>query len=370
MKAAVLEKVGDWLRVEDIREPRPRQGEVLLKVAACGVCQTDLHVIKGEVAFPTPAVLGHEVSGTIVETAPDVRNVSSGQRVVASFIMPCGTCAYCARGRDDLCDTFFALNRTKGALYDGETRLFRQDGSPLAMYSAGGLAEYAVVPATSVFPLPREMSLLDSCILGCAVPTAYGAVKHAGEVAPGQNVVVIGVGGVGSNIVQVARAFGASEVIAVDIRDEKLEAARGLGATAGVNSAREDAVLRIRELTGGLGVDVAFEALGRPETVLTAFNAVRDGGRVVVVGIAAGNAAAPIEITRMVRRSITLRGSYGARMRSDVPALIRMVARRQLGTSELITRRYTLDQAGEAYAALDRGEITGRAIVVVDESQA
>jgi succinate semialdehyde reductase (NADPH) len=368
MKAAVLERVGDWLHIEDVREPRPRQGEVLLKVAACGVCQTDLHVIKGEVAFPTPAVLGHEVSGTVLEVAPDVRHVKSGDRVVASFIMPCGSCSYCARGRDDLCDTFFALNRTKGALYDGETRLFRNDGSALAMYSAAGLAEYAVAPATSVFPIPSSMSLLDSCILGCAVPTAYGAVRHSGEVTPGQSVAVIGVGGVGSNIVQVAKAFGASQIIAVDIRDGQLEAAKALGATQGVNAAREDAAARIRELTGGLGVDVAFEALGRPDTVLTAFNAARDGGRVVVVGIAAGTAAVPIEITRLVRRSITLRGSYGARMRTDVPALINMTAHKQIGTSELITRRFSLDEAGEAYAALDRGEITGRAIVVVDES--
>jgi S-(hydroxymethyl)glutathione dehydrogenase/alcohol dehydrogenase len=366
MKAAVLERVGEWLHLEEIREPRPRQGEVLLKVAACGVCQTDLHVIKGEVAFPTPAVLGHEVSGMVVEAAPDVRNVKTGDHVVASFIMPCGSCVYCARGRDDLCETFFALNRTKGALYDGETRLYRKDGSALAMYSAGGLAEYAVVPATAVFPLPATMGLHDACILGCAVPTAYGAVRHAAEVAPGQSVAVIGVGGVGSNIVQVARAFGASRVIAVDIRDEKLEAAKALGATDGVNSARVDAATAIRELTSGLGVDAAFEALGRPETVLAAYNSVRDGGRVVVVGIAAGNAAVPIEITRLVRRSITLRGSYGARMRTDVPALIGMTAHGQISTSALITRRYGLDEAPEAYAALNRGEITGRAIVVVD----
>lgn len=365
MRATVLEKVGATLRVEEIADPKPKRGEVLLKVAACGVCHSDLHVIKGEIGFPLPAVLGHEVSGTVVEAAPDVTQVRAGDRVVASFILPCGWCRFCVRGRDDLCETFFALNRGKGALFDGETRLFRRDGTPLAMYSAGGLAEYAVLPASAVLPIPTAIPLEDACILGCAVPTAYGAVRHQGEVGVGQTVAVIGIGGVGSNIVQLARLFGAAEVIAVDIRDEKLAAAKELGATQGVNAAREDAAARVRELTEGRGVDVAFEALGRPETVLTAFNAVADGGRVVVVGLAPGTATANIEITRLVRRSVTVKGSYGARMRADVPELIRLVARGELAISPLITRRYPLDQVAEAYAALDRGEVTGRAIVTM-----
>ena len=365
MRATVLDQVGGPLRVEEIADPKPRQGEVLLKVAACGVCHSDLHVIKGEIGFPLPCVLGHEVSGTVVEAAPDVTQVKRGDRVVVSFILPCGWCQFCVRGRDDLCETFFALNRGKGALFDGETRLFRRDGSPLAMYSAGGLAEYAVVPATAVFPIPDSLALAEACILGCAVPTAYGAVRHQGEVSVGQTVAVIGVGGVGSNIVQIARAFGASEVIAVDIRDEKLQAAKELGATQGVNASQGDAAARVRELTGGLGVDVAFEALGRPDTVLTALNATADGGRVVVVGLAPGTASVPVEITRLVRRSLTLKGSYGARMRTDVPELIKLVARGQVGISKLVTRRYGLDEVGEAYAALDRGEVTGRAIVVM-----
>jgi S-(hydroxymethyl)glutathione dehydrogenase/alcohol dehydrogenase len=366
MKAAILEQVGGPLNVEEIADPKPRAGEVLLKVAACGVCHSDLHVIKGEIAFPLPAVLGHEVSGTVVEAAPDVTEVKAGDRVVASFILPCGRCQFCVRGRDDLCEVFFAMNRGKGALFDGETRLFRKDGARLNMYSAGGLAQYAVVPSTAVFSIPPSLDLEEACILGCAVPTAYGAVRHQGEIGPGMTCAVIGVGGVGSNIVQIARAFGASEVIAVDIRDEKLEAAKELGATQGVNGAMGDAAAMVRELTGGQGVDVAFEALGRPETVLTALNATADGGRVVVVGLAPGTASVPVEITRLVRRSLTLKGSYGARMRTDVPELIGLVARGQVGISKLITRRHGLDEVGEAYAALNRGEVTGRAIVVME----
>ncbi|MCY4513927.1 MAG: alcohol dehydrogenase catalytic domain-containing protein, partial [Candidatus Tectomicrobia bacterium] len=242
MKAAVLSEVGGRLVVEDIPRPRPRAGEVLVRVAACGVCHTDLHVVKGEVNFPMPCVLGHEVSGTVEEVAPDVGTVKPGDPVVCGFIMPCGFCDYCARGRDELCSTFFAMNRLQGTLYDGESRLQRPDGSKLAMYSMGGLAEYAVVPATAVFASPTGVSLTDASIIGCAMMTAYGAVKNQAQVQPRDTVAVVGAGGVGSNVIQIARAFGAGQIIAVDVRDDKLEAARGLGATHTVNAAQTDPV--------------------------------------------------------------------------------------------------------------------------------
>src|SRR6185436_2819761 len=154
MLAAVLPEPGQPLQLEQIPIPAPRTGEALVRVAACGVCHTDLHVIKGEVAFPTPAVLGHEISGTIAALGDGVEGPSIGSEIVGTFIMPCGVCDACLRARDDLCVRFFELNRLRGALYDGETRLARSDGTPLAMYSMGGLAEYAVLPVTAVFPAP------------------------------------------------------------------------------------------------------------------------------------------------------------------------------------------------------------------------
>ena len=181
MFAAVLPESGSWLVIERVRVPRPRQGEVLVQVAACGVCHTDLHVIKGEVAFPTPAVLGHEISGTVVELGEGVDAPAVGTRVVGTFIMPCGTCGQCRVGRDDLCERFFSMNRLEGTLYDGETRLFREDGSPLAMYSMGGLAEYAVVPVTGVYPLPDVVPFEEAAVIGCAGMTAFGAVRNAAE---------------------------------------------------------------------------------------------------------------------------------------------------------------------------------------------
>jgi S-(hydroxymethyl)glutathione dehydrogenase/alcohol dehydrogenase len=365
MKAVVLPAVGAPLVLEDIPVPTPRSGEVRVHVRACGVCHTDLHVVKGEVRFPVPCVLGHEVSGVVDAVGPDVVGVEAGTPVVASFIMPCGRCRFCVGGRDDLCEPFFALNRLKGVLYDGESRLQRRDGSPLAMYSMAGLAEYCVVPATDVFRVPGGLPLEAACILGCAIMTAYGAVKHQAALRPAETVAVVGVGGVGSNVIQLARVAGAARIVAVDVRDEKLEAARALGATDGVNAAGGDAVAAVRALTGGEGVDVAFEALGRPDTVTAAFRMVRDGGRAVVIGIAPGSTPAPIEITHLVRRGIRLQGSYGARVRTDVPEIIRLAASGRISVTQPITRRYRLDQADEAYRALDRGEITGRAIVVM-----
>ena len=362
MNAAVLSAIGAPLSIEEIPVPAPRAGEVLVKVAACGVCHSDLHVAKGEIKFPAPCVLGHEISGVVEELGPGVEGLKRGDPVVSSFILPCGRCAPCARGRDDLCETFFAMNRLKGTLFDGTTRLRRQDGTPLAMYSMGGLAEFAVVTATDVFPLPPGLPLADAAILGCAVMTAYGAVKHQAEVRPGDTVAVVGTGGVGSNVVQIARLFGAARIIAVDVRDDKLEEVKKLGATDVVNASKADAVRQVLELTGGRGVDVAIEALGRPETVSGAFLMTRDGGRTIVIGLASGQAAASIEVTRLVRRSIRLAGSYGARVRTDMPEILSLAARGLISVTQPISRRFRLQDCAEAYAALDRGEIVGRAI--------
>src|SRR5687767_8023714 len=236
MKAAVLEAANTGLRIEEIPIPEPHAGEILVKVTACGVCHTDLHVMKAEVAFPMPAVMGHEISGTVAALGPGVTGPAVGTPVVSAFIMPCGFCPPCGAGRDDLCDRFFAMNRLKGTVYDGTSRLRRLDGSPIAMYSMAGLAEYSVVPATDVFALVDGLPLEESAVLGCAVFTAYGAVRHGAELRGGERIAVVAAGGVGLTIVQIAKAFGASQIIAVDVRDVKLEAAKRLGATDVVNS--------------------------------------------------------------------------------------------------------------------------------------
>ncbi|MBO9577452.1 MAG: zinc-binding dehydrogenase [Microbacteriaceae bacterium] len=369
MRAAVLRGDAPALEILEIAVPTPKAGEALVKVLACGVCHTDLHVVKGEVAFPRPAVMGHEISGTIVaigDGTQDARGLAVGDAVVGAFIMPCGACEFCDKGRDDMCANFFGQNRLKGTLYDGESRLSMPDGSFLAQYSMGGLAEYSVVPLTALAALPDALDPVSAAVLGCAAFTSYGAVHRAGHVEPGDSVAVVAVGGVGSGVVQVAKAAGADPIIAIDVAADKLEAARTLGATHTVNSREVDAVAAVREITGGRGVDVAFEALGHPATFEQAVGTLADGGRMVAIGIAAGDAAAAVKITPLVRRGYTLTGSFGARTREDLPATVALAASGGFDVEGLVTRRYPLADADAAYQALARGEITGRAVVVMD----
>ncbi|WP_175957076.1 zinc-binding dehydrogenase [Schaalia sp. Marseille-Q2122] len=365
MRAAVLSSIDKGLEIHKIRTPRPRAGEVLVKVSACGLCHSDLHVIGGAIAFPLPAVLGHEVAGQVVELGPGTEHsgLQVGQRVAGAFLMPCGDCPACAAGRDDLCGPFFSMNRLKGTLYDGETRLADLDGNPIAMYSMGGLAEYCVIPVTSVAPVPDTVDPVASAILGCAALTAYGAVRRSADLRAGQSVAVVATGGVGSNVIQLARAFGAKDVIAIDISDEKLDAALALGATAVVNSATENARERAFEITGGFGVDIAFEVLGRPQTWETALNVLRDGGRMVPIGLGAGVQTAGVEINRTVRRSQSIVGSYGALTRQDLPEVIRLAEAGIIRYEDIVTRQVSLDEVADTYEALRRGEIQGRAVV-------
>lgn len=365
MNAAVIPAVGAPVRIEELRHPEPKAGEARIRIAACGICHSDLHVARGHLKFPMPCVPGHEISGTIDALGPGVSGFSPGDRVVSSFIMPCGFCPACLEGRDDLCETYFAYNRGKGVLYDGTSRLFRPDGTPLAMQMMGGMAEYAIVPVTDVFPLPASLPLEESCILGCALMTAYGALKNAAQLRAGQTVAVVGAGGVGSNVIALARTFGAGRIIAVDLREDKLRAARALGATDVIDGSATDPVAQLQALTNGRGVNVAIEAIGRPETVSQAFQMVSDGGRVVVIGVAPMDATAPIGITRLVRRGIQIIGTFGCRVRTDMPELIALAASGKIDVKASISRRYRLAEVDDAYRALERGEIVGRAIVVM-----
>jgi succinate semialdehyde reductase (NADPH) len=365
MNAAVIPGVNARLRIEDLRLPDPQPGEARIRVSACGVCHSDLHIARGHLKFPMPCVPGHEISGTLDAVGAGASKVNVGDRVVASFIMPCGSCPACLRGREDLCETYFALNRGKGVLYDGQSRIFRKDGSPVAMQMMGGMAQYAVVPLTDVFAIPDHLPLEESCILGCALMTAYGAIKHGALLQEGQTLAVLGAGGVGSNVIALARVFGARRVAAIDVRGEKLEAARSLGATDVIDAGSGDPVEQVMSITSGRGVDVAIEAIGRPETVAQAFQMVSDGGRVVVVGVAPVEWTAPIGITRLVRRGIQIVGSFGCRVRTDMPELIALAARGRIDLRASITRRYRLDQINDAYDSLERGDIVGRAIVVM-----
>lgn len=365
MKAAVVRHPAGPFQIEELRRPVPGPGEVLVRIAACGVCHTDLHVRDGAVKFPFPAVFGHEVSGTVEEVGAGVDDVGPGDSVVGAFIMPCGQCAMCTSGREELCEPFFAHNRLNGTLYDGRTRLFDAAGDPISMYSMGGLAEYAVMPALATAPVPEGAPLEDCAILGCAFLTAYGALVHVGDIRAGTSVAVIGAGGVGLSAVALARALGAGEVIAVDVTKDRLDTALELGASSVVNASDENPVSAVRTLTGGAGADVVLEAIGNPNTFRQATEMVADGGRCVMVGIAPTGQTAEIEITRLVRRKIQVAGSFGGRPRHDLAHLGRLVADGLLDPGALISRRFDLEEADTAYQLLADGAIVGRSIIVM-----
>ncbi|KAI4336496.1 hypothetical protein L6164_015018 [Bauhinia variegata] len=371
MRAAVFWEPNKPLTIEEFRIPRPKTGEILIRTKGCGVCHSDLHVMKGEIPFSSPCVVGHEITGEVVEHGPltdskTIERLPIGSRVVGAFIMPCGNCSFCSKGHDDLCEAFFAYNRAKGTLYDGETRLFlRDNGKPVFMYSMGGLAEYCVVPANALSVLPDSLPYTESAILGCAVFTAYGAMAHAAEVRPGDSVAVIGVGGVGSSCLQIARAFGASDIIAVDVQDEKLQKAKTFGATHIVNAAQEDPIEKIIEITGGKGVDIAVEALGRPQTFSQCTQSVKDGGKAVMIGLAQSGAVGEVDINRLVRRKIKVIGSYGGRARQDLPKIIRLAETGVFNLTQAVSRKYNFEEAGKAYQDLNQGSIVSRAVIEI-----
>ena len=252
---------------------------------------------------------------------------------------------------------------TLAYLYDGTTRLADLDGREIAMYSMGGLAEYAVIPATSVAVVPESMDLVSSAIIGCAALTAYGAVRRGADLRFGESVAVVATGGVGSNIIQIAKAFGASQIVAIDVSDDKLASAKELGATEVINSLTSNAREEVLKITGGRGVDVAFEALGRPETWNIALDVIKDGGRMVPIGLGAGVQTAQVEINRLVRRSQRILGSYGARTRQDLPEVIRMAAKGLISYQKIVTKRVPLNEANATYKLLSQGKIQGRAVV-------
>ncbi|MFC7402605.1 zinc-binding dehydrogenase [Citricoccus sp. GCM10030269] len=381
----VLEAAHEPLHADTIEVAAPGPEEVLVEVAACGVCHTDLHVIKDEVAFPKPAVLGHEVSGIVRQVGPSVTHVQPGDRVACSFIMPCGRCRHCAKGLEDLCENFFNYNRLKGQLYDGTTRYTRtpegpsdgqsggrqSEGQPqeLAMYSMGGHSMSCVVPSRGVFPLPDSVPLLEAAVLGCSLFTGHGAVCSVAQVQPGENVAVIAAGGVGLSIIHLARAAGADRIFAIDVDDDKLALARELGATDVINSQNADPVQHITDALGH-GVDVAFEALGSVATVKLAVDLLDDGGRAVLAGIAPAGQTMDVDITKVVRRKLQILGSFGASASSTMPEVIRLAAEGQLDLDTLITHRFAFEQTDEAYQLLNERKILGRGLIETNPSLA
>jgi S-(hydroxymethyl)glutathione dehydrogenase/alcohol dehydrogenase len=364
LKAAVLRTVGT-LNIEELREPEPKSDEVLIKVNSVGVCHSDLHVLKGHIPFPLPAVLGHEVAGTVVKVGSGVDNVRVGDKVVSPFILPCGKCSFCMSGQEDLCEKFYNYNRLKGVYYDGKTRLFTSSGEPVNMYSMAAHAEYSVIPSTSVFKIPDTLDHAKSAILGCAIMTAYGACKNA-NLRPAETVAVFGIGGVGINVVQIAHRVFRTNVIGIDLGDEKLQYAKTIGAIGTINPKKEDPVKSILDMTDGKGVDAAIEVIGIKDTIGAAIRSVRSGGRAVLVGLSSKGSEASFEINSLVRRGVKIIGSYGAKPRIDLPEVISLASKGIINVENAVSAEFRLEDINSAFEKLEKGEIMGRAIIKIE----
>ncbi|HUU83328.1 MAG TPA: zinc-binding dehydrogenase [Phycisphaerae bacterium] len=339
MKAAVFHGKDVGLKIEDIPVPKIGDDQILVKVAACGVCHTDLHYI--EHGVPTfkkpPVVLGHEPSGIAEEVGAAVTNVKKGQRVLVPAVLTCGKCALCRMGRENICSNMQML----GNHFDG------------------AYAEYMAVPAKDVLELPESIPLEEASIIADAISTPYHAVKNRARVRPGDTVVVFGCGGVGINAVQMASAAG-GYVIAVDVNPRKLEWALEFGAAQTINAQEVERVSKVvKKMTGG-GADIAMEVIGNPRTIEEAFECVRVGGRLCVVGYT--HEAISIVAGKIMFKEIEVVGSLGCRP-LDYGPLIRMVEQGKIDVKRQVTHRFGLEDIGKAFAAMKEG-LSLRSIVI------
>lgn len=343
MKAAVFYGPNQPLKVEEVPTPKPGPGEILVKVAACGVCHTDMHYIDHGV--PTfkkpPMILGHEASGNVAALGEGVTRWSEGDPVLLPAVLSCGVCRLCRLGKENICD----------------------DMKMFGNHVDGAYAEYVLAPAKDALSVPDGVPLVEGSIIADAISTPFHAVVNRAKVKPGDWVAVFGCGGVGINTVQVAAAVGAS-VIAIDMVPEKLEMAKKLGAQETINPKEVDkgrVDKAIRKMIGD-GVDYAFEAIGNPKTIVDAYNTIRKGGTCVVIGYTHLPAEIPVSKTMFYEQSLI--GSLGCRP-VDYPRIIEMARIGKIKVKELVTGRFGLDEVNDAFDLLrENNPNTLRSVIV------
>jgi len=332
MKAAVFHGPDQPLEVTEVPTPSPGPGEALIRIAGCGMCHTDLHYLDHGV--PTfkdpPIVLGHEPSGTIEGLGAGVEGWHEGDRVLIPAVLSCGRCHYCRAGRENLCDNLRMLGN----------------------HMDGAYAEFIAVPAAELVAVPDSVPLTEVSIVADAMSTPYHAVKHRGKVQVGDNVAVVGCGGVGLNVVQCATVAG-GRVIAVDTNPERLDIARQLGAVETVNPDEVDRIDKhIRQLTDG-GVDVAFEAIGNPKTMRSAFGLLRRGGRLCIIGYSHDDVV--LSAGKLMFYELEVVGSLGCGGR-DYPEIMDLVAAGRLQVEPVVSGTIPLEHIAEGFDRLRRGE--------------
>ncbi len=356
MRAAVFTSPGAPVELVEVDLAPPGPGEVLVRIAAAGVCHSDLHVRRGEWAVPLPLVMGHEGSGVVEAVGPGVTSHAVGDHVVLSWVAPCGACRHCLAGREARCQVAATVVAPGGVLQDGTSRLSR-DGRPLHHYlGVSSFAELAVVPASGAVRIRADAPLDLAALVGCAVATGVGAVVNTAGVEPGATVAVIGCGGVGLSVVQGARLASAGRIVAIDVRPEKVELALTMGATDALDVSGGDAVEAVLELLPD-GVDYAFDAIGQTSTTEQAIRLLGLGGAAVIVGLPPTGARASFEPLVLAEADQRILGSnYGSvRPAIDIPRLVDQFMAGDLMLRELVSSRRPLEEAAAALDDLESG---------------
>lgn len=344
------------LSIENVQLGSPGREEVLVRIAAAGLCHSDLSVINGDRPRPTPMALGHEASGVVEQCGEGVSDLKKGDHVVMVFVPSCGHCLPCAEGRPALCEPGVAAN-VAGTLLNGDRKI-HWNGADVHHHSGvSAFAEYAVVSRRSLVKIERELPLDVAAVFGCAVITGMGAVTNSANLRMGQTVAVVGLGGVGLAAIMAAVASGASEVIALDINDSKLELAKSLGATRVVNSRNPDHITEVRDHTRG-GVDASIETAGVIPALETALGVTRRGGQTITASLANPEARLSLSPVALVVEERALRGSFfgGGVPARDIPRYIELFQQGRLPIDRLVTSFGTLDDINTGFDKLARGE--------------
>ncbi|SDJ80158.1 S-(hydroxymethyl)glutathione dehydrogenase / alcohol dehydrogenase [Bradyrhizobium sp. Rc2d] len=349
-RAAVLRAIGGNVDIETAVSRKLRSDDVLIKIAAAGLCHTDLEVISGSLKASFPIVLGHEAAGTIAEKGPDVQGLEIGDRVVLHWNPSCGDCFYCNRKRPILCEQYLG-NARKSFDFGGLPQSFDTNGQAFhhLMY-VGAFAEYCVVPARQAVRIPAGLPAEQACLIGCGVMTGVGAALNIAAIQPGDSVLILGCGAVGLAALQGALLADAAEVIACDLNAERLETAKSLGATYCINAAAEDALNQIRIITSGRGADHVLESAGHPAAFRMTTEAVRPGGEIIWLGKVGVDEDVAFRWGALMQEKKIRRSSYGgARPHLDFPKLAEECLRGTLKLDRIVTRTIPLDQINDGF---------------------
>lgn len=364
-RAAVLREIGADLEVVDVGILPPRSHEITVRLAASGVCHSDLTTQDGSLArMPCPIVLGHEGAGVVTEIGPGVTKFAPGDHVVLASAPKCGQCFWCTHGQPTLCEVIPLL--AKGGLLDGTPR-FTLDGAPLHQLSfTGTFAETTVVPDIAATRIPKDVPLIPAALLGCGVVTGYGAATRIADIRPGAAVAVVGCGGVGLSAIQGAKAAGAGAIFAVDVVPTKLELARVFGATETFLSTGAELIREVRAKTERRGVDVSIDASGNIAAIGLMISMTRKGGECVFVGMPASDAVLALELQRvLISTQRTFKGCVygGVDIDVDVPQMVNDYQGGRLLLDELIGRTIALDDVNDALRSLSTGQLARSVIV-------